>query len=45
MGLAYGRWKEWRIGLALRFAGKIIAAGGITPVQADAIRPRIRAGV
>jgi hypothetical protein len=36
---------EWRIGLALRFAGKIIAAGGITPVQADAIRTRIRAGV
>jgi hypothetical protein len=36
---------QWRIGLALGYAEEVIAAGAITPSQAEVIRQRISRGV
>jgi hypothetical protein len=35
----------WRVELGLRYAEELIAGGGVTSDQADAIRARIRAGI
>jgi hypothetical protein len=35
----------WRVELGLRYAEELIAGGGVTSDQAEAIRARIRAGI